>query len=326
MGLRTINHVRYYEHRSDLFAIWDLTDIHLGHAGCDEAMLDADIAAIAADPNAYWIGGGDYIDAIPRLGDKRYSEASYAKWLHGETDVVGLQVERITSKLAPIAHKCLAMRRGNHEDSILTHYDRDVYREIVRGVATAARCEMRDIALGAEGFVHLRFRRGKPGAFGGVTSLVIYCHHGAGGGRKRGGDALRMEEILLQYRADIVIMGHRHKSMIFPVEEVIPSGRGVQLKDRLGIWGGSYLHTYIDDSGRDIPADNYPQKKHLPPTKVGMVPVVVKPDVMGLFPVLVTGGMTAAQVIAAMRGVQPTPPSEPLVLPVRRGVRLLDAA
>ncbi len=323
MGLRTLNHTLYYPSRQELFVIWDLTDIHLGHAACDEAMLDADIEAIASDPNAYWIGGGDYIDAIARKGDKRYSEHSLAKWLHGELDIVGLQVERITKKFAPIAHKCLGLRKGNHEGALLDYNDRDVYREIVRGVAQAAKCEMRDLALGLEGFVQVRFRRGTPKQYGGSTSLMIYCHHGAGGGRKRGGDAIRMEEVLLQYRADLVFMGHRHKAMTFPVQEVVPSGKGVKLKDRLGVWGGSYLHSYIDDDRREIPAENYPQKIQLPPTKVGMVPILIKPDVMGITPIMATGGITAAGMLAAMRGQgDAPPPSEPKlhVIPKSQGI------
>jgi hypothetical protein len=207
LGLRTLSHTLYYTSRAELFTLWDLTDIHLGNAACDEALLDADIEAILADPRAYWIGGGDYIDAIPRKGDRRYSETSLARWLYGEVDVVGLQIDCLVRKLAPIASKCLGLRSGNHESKVLDDYDRDAYREIVRGVATAAHKEMRDLALGIEGFVCLRFRRGTPEHYGGSTTLVVYCHHGAGGGRKRGGDALRMEEILLGYRCDVVFMG-----------------------------------------------------------------------------------------------------------------------
>jgi len=321
--MRTLNHTLYYPGRGTLFTFWDLTDIHLGHAACDEPMFRADIAAIAADPFAYWIGGGDYVDAIPRKGDRRYSETSIARWLWGENDPVGLQIERMVDLLRPIAPKCLGLRSGNHEGLILDAYDRDVYREIVKGVATAAGREMRDLALSIEGFVRVRFRRGTPDSFGGVTTLTIYLHHGAGGGRKRGADALRMEETLLQYDADLVFLGHRHKAMAFPLQVVCAAGRGVRMRDRLGVWGGSYLHPYLPDD-RDIPADNYPQRKHLPPVRAGMVPVLVKPDVLGLTPVLAAGGATAAEMLAALRGGPEPPGGEPRTLPlhlVRAGER-----
>lgn len=297
--MRTINHTLYYPSRSTLITLWDLTDIHLGHAACDEAALQQDIATIAADPFAYWVGGGDYIDAIPRKGDKRYSEASVARWLWGVNDIVGAQIDRLVELLSPIAPKCLALRSGNHEAAVLDAYDRDVYREIVRGIAAASGREMREIALNIEGFVRLRFRRGKPESFGGTTLLTIYMHHGAGGGRKRGGDALRLEETLLLYDADLVFMGHRHKAMAMPMQVVCPSGRGVRMRDRLGIWGGAYLKPYLPDD-RDIPADHYPQRKHLPPTRVGMVPVLVKPDTLGLMPVLTNGNASAAGMLAAI--------------------------
>ena len=288
--MRTINKVIYYPSRSNTITLWHLTDMHIGHAGCDESLLKSDIAAIAADPFSFWGGGGDYGDFIPRKGDKRYRETSIAPWLQGKNDVCGRQIERFRELIAPIADKCLYMLMGNHEDTQLTYYDRDVYLELCRAVADQSGREIRDIALGWEGFTVLKFRRGKPKAFGGTSKIVVYAHHGAGGGRKQGGHALRLEETLLTYDCDIALLGHRHMRMVVNKHSVRPSGNGVKIRERIGAYCGSYLNTYLPPDEDGYPVGNYPQAVQLSPTTVGCVPIVIKPDCKRVLPLLTNGG------------------------------------
>lgn len=289
--MRNLTYTLYYPSRSDVFTLYNLTDVHIGHAATDEKMFEADIQAIANNPNAYWGGGGDYIDAIARKYDPRYRETSLAPWLRGRADPIGKQIDRFVEMVTPIAHKCLWLLTGNHEDAVLHHADRDVYREIVRGVASAAGKEMRELALGWEGFVTLKFRRGTKGNYGGTRRIVIYTHHGAGGGRKQGGHALRMEETLLTYEADLVLLGHRHVRQVVTKTRITPNGKGVKLMEHVGVWGGSYLGPYIEDSDDGFPQDNYPQFKQLSPTSPGIVPVVIKPDIRKVMPIVTNGSV-----------------------------------
>lgn len=302
--MRTLKHYLYYPSRSNNFTLWHLTDLHIGHAACDERQLQADIDAIASDPYAYWGGGGDYIDAISRKGDKRYAESSFAPWLHGKPDPIGKQVERVVGMLSPIAHKCLYLVTGNHEDAVLQYADRDVYREIVKGICNASKTngvhrEMRELAVGWEGFIQLVFRRGEVGNYGGTRTVTLYTHHGSGGGRKQGGHALRLEETLLTYECDLALVGHRHIRQIVNVRTVRPSGKGVEFHERVGVFGGSYLGAYIDEDSDGMPIGNYPQYKQLQPTTVGVVPVIIKPDIPRITPIVTNGN--AGELIRLMR-------------------------
>lgn len=289
--MRTIRHTLYYPSRSNLFTLYHMTDVHMGHAACDEDMLKRDIEAIKNNPRAYWGGGGDYGDFITRKGDKRYRETTIAPWLRGKNDVCGRQVERLVELFGPIADKCLYLLKGNHEDSVLSYYDRDVYLEFARGIAQAAGKEIRDLALGWEGFIVLKFRRGKEGKgnYGGTSRVVIYAHHGAGGGRKQGGHALRMEETLLTYQSDLVLLGHRHIRQQVTKDVIAPSGKSIKYHNRVGVWCGSYLGSYIPPDETGFPADNYPQFKQLSPTTAGIVPVIIKPDVRRVMPIVTNG-------------------------------------
>lgn len=110
--VKVITHKLPYSGPSAQFAIWHLTDLHLGAAACDEKLLQAHINEIAADDNARWIGGGDFIDCIARVGDKRYDEDAMAGWVRGKKDVVGLEARRFVELVTPIAHKCLGLVEG----------------------------------------------------------------------------------------------------------------------------------------------------------------------------------------------------------------------
>lgn len=281
----------YTPSRSVWRKLYHLTDVHLGHAACNEKLFRQDVERIANDPLAMWGGGGDYIDAIIHK-DPRWRASSVARWLAGKTDIITRQVERFCEMVSPIADKCLYLTKGNHEDMLLKYHDRDAYREIVRRIADMKHCDMRTLALGWEGFIVLTFRRGTRDSYGGTRRLTIYTHHGAGGGRRKGASGLRAEEIMWTYEADLYLLGHRHNRDAYTKQIIKPSGRGVAYHNRVAVWCGSYLDPYNPDSD-DIPRDSYQQSMQLLPITAGTVPILIKPDVPLATPVLANGPVGA---------------------------------
>ncbi|MDZ4768374.1 MAG: metallophosphoesterase [Chloroflexota bacterium] len=282
-----VRHVEYTS-KPQLFRLWHLTDWHLGARACDEALLERHISMIAADPHALWIGGGDYIDCVARKGDKRYEEATQAAWLRGENDVIDAQCERFFKLVAPIADKCVALVNGNHEHNALRYYDRDVYKHLVRGVARMTGREMNTLAIGIGGFVVLRFmRKSKQSDAAAYWSMHIFAHHGAGGGRLAGGDALSLERTLGDYAADLVLLGHRHKHRVVNRNIVEPTDQGARVVKRVGVMSASYLRSFILDD--DFVVTTYPEHLLLPATEVGAVPIVVAPGQRDFF-VVTSGG------------------------------------
>jgi hypothetical protein len=289
--MRSLHSTLYYPSRSNTFRLYHITDTHIGHRGCDEHLFRETVAAIANDELAYWGGGGDYIDAIPRKGDKRYRESSLAPWLHGVDDTVKREEDRFLDIIKPIAHKCLYLAKGNHEDAILSYYDADPYRHIVERIAEWSGRKVDELALGWEGFVTITFRRGTSENYGGSWKMSVYTHHGAGGGRKAGGHALRLEEMLLTYDADVVLTGHRHIHQVVSKQTVAPNGRSCKIRQRIGMFCPSTLASYLDADDDGLPRDNYPEMKNLPPTSVGIAHIDIKPDVRQI---VVPIGMTTA--------------------------------
>lgn len=302
--MRVLRKTLYTPNRSQLWILYHLTDVHLGNAACDEKLFRADVQAIADDEFAIWGGGGDMIDGIGRRGDRRYREDTLAKWLHGETDVIDMQIQRFLDIIRPIAHKCQYFLTGNHEDDLLAAKPpRNAYLEMLRGIANIGNIKIHDIACGWEGVVELRFRRGTPEKWGGTSRVLIYTHHGAGGGRKKGGHALRMEEVLDTHQCDIALVGHRHHRDSINKAYMAVRGGKVRWDERHGVWGGSYLMSTLPSKSQ-APPSHYPQKKQLPPQVQGIVPIIIKPDAGMIMPVTASGPNAArdARLLAGRNG------------------------
>lgn len=186
------------------------------------------------------------------------------------------QVDYISEMLRPIAPKCLALVKGNHEEDAVNHYDRDVYWSIVRNIASFAGKQPYELALGVEGFIVLDFRR-RPGGGNGhsLYRLTIYTHHGAGGGRLPGGHALALGRVLGDYECDLALLGHRHVKQM--VSKIVVTSKGT--REAVGMFVPSYLQSYLPPRKVNKKITNsYAQMKMLPPTPIGTMPIHIYPD------------------------------------------------
>ena len=258
--------------RGDTFRIVPLGDVHIGARACDEKRLRNVVQSIADDPNAYWIGMGDYCDFI-NPSDPRFSAGSLAKWITvGDfVDLAKAQRERFNDIVAPIANKCLALVEGNHETAITRHYERHIYGEIVSGIKEAAGLDANTkLAMGYGGYLILRFYRSAERKA--QTTIKIKLHHGFVGGKLAGAKALNMQRMLVWNDCDIMLMGHSHNTgvQIEAVERVV--GKKVMSVPRYGAYTGTFLASYSNDA----PA-TYSEVKGYFPMPVSGVEVLLRP-------------------------------------------------
>lgn len=277
--MRTL--VQTIEHRSrnDTFTIYPLFDIHLGAEACDEKLLERTIEEIRADPHAYVILGGDNINAITR-GDRRSNEYERASWLRGEEDTAGMERDRLIKMFAPVAHRILAVVDGNHEQSVL-HWDhRNIYWEIVAGLADVGGQLPEDIGMGIEGFLVLRFARSGGNSTPSIRRRVFYLHHGWGGGRKKGGKVNKLDDLMATYQADLYLMGHVHE-IAHIARTVVSPGTGkaqdCKVKERHGLICGTFLRSYLERGPNGMPRNTYAQNKGYSPAPVGHPKIRITP-------------------------------------------------
>lgn len=271
--MKTVRHQIDYSSALDTFRLYHLTDWHVGARAFNEKLFKQHVRQIAEDERAFWIGGGDYIDAVCQVGDKRYKPETLAPWVLGKTDLMTAQADYAVELVKPIAHKCLGLVEGNHEWTARNHYARDIYAYIVRRIADSANVQPGALALGAGGFVLLSFTRATGSTKANHWRMRIFAHHGYGGGRLPGGHALTLGRALADYEADLILMGHRHVLSVVP--KVIQRHNGPFT--RFGVFMPSYLESTLPPDADGMPIDTYPELMGLPATPVGAFPIVVTP-------------------------------------------------
>lgn len=271
--MKTITRRLTYSSITEKFTLYHLTDWHVGAKAFNEKLFKCAVREIEENPNAFWIGGGDYIDGICHVGDKRYKPETLAKWALGETDLMSVQADYAVALVKPIVRKCLALVEGNHEWTARNHYSRDIYAYIVRQIAQMAGVEPGSLALGAGGFVLPTFARVSNGTAANHWRLRIFAHRGYGGGRLPGGHALTLGRALADFEADLVLMGHRHVLSVVP--KVIQRHNGAFT--RYGVFMPSYLNSTLEPRPDGMPVDTYPELMGLPATPVGAFPIEIWP-------------------------------------------------
>lgn len=246
-----------------------LGDVHLGAAACAEKDFKEMVDYIANKDNAYWIGMGDYCDFI-NMSDPRFDPASLASWIKVSDlkNLATVEKERFIEMVKPIAHKCLALVRGNHEDVIQRFYEYDIYNAIVTDVKRNGGFHQSEkLGIGTYGWLIIKSYMGKDKAGGASRNVKINLHHGFTGGRLTGAKALNMQRWLWSHNADLVIWGHSHNKLIQDeaVEDVNQAGDVITIQ-RKGIICGTFM------SSTEKNSNTYAEKKGYMPLPVGGIP------------------------------------------------------
>lgn len=257
--------VLHYESPAERFNIIPMGDIHLGNVGCDVRRLKDLVRWIANKDNTYWLGMGDYIDAInytdprfdPKTVDKRYLAA-------GDLDkMIQMQINDLIDILEPIADKCLGLHRGNHEEKIRREYHYDILYELWRGLCLNGTAMLYDAAL-----TRLKFVRGRH-----VTKVDIFSAHGNVGGRKGGNKINRLEDLMGYFDADIYLLAHSHIKVAEVKTTLYFDNRGnLRQKKRILAVTGCFLKSY--EKGKT----SYAERFLLPPNDLGVIKIMISPE------------------------------------------------
>jgi hypothetical protein len=162
----------------------------------------------------------------------------------------------------PIADQGIAVLTGNHDEYIAKEYGDRVSR-LARDLDVPY--------LGYSGFVVLKLDAGAA-----RRSYIIYLHHGAGGGRKLGAKAIRMQELSAKFVADIYLVGHNHtyQSHVDRIVAVKSSGlRYPKITDgnRYYVAAPAYFDSYVPNNGT-----NYAERGQLYPQPTGKVRLIFR--------------------------------------------------
>ena len=183
--------------------LYGIGDLHLSDPHNDYKRCAMIVEQIRKDPYAVAVLNGDIMNTAVAGGksDIYDEKANPDQTLD---DAVGL--------FKPIAEKIIGVSPGNHELRIWQQSGFDTTRQLAERLGVVDKYH-RDGVL-----VFLRFgetqnerTRRRPQWYS------IYATHGRGGGKKVGGKANRLEDMLGIVDADIYIHSHTHQPMVFPL-------------------------------------------------------------------------------------------------------------
>lgn len=245
------------------FYLIPIGDIHEGNIGSCERTLEERIDWIEKTPNVFWIGMGDYIEAI-NYTDERFDIKSVARKYRdtGNIDImVQLQIDCIAKKFDRIKHKCLGLHRGNHEEKLRGLHQYDVIYELWRRLKVR---QLYDTAI-----TRLRFvTKGNRWS----VSFDIFSCHGNVGGRKSGAKANRLEDLMAGFEADVYLMGHAHTKTVATTNRLyIDQAGNVKSKRKIGAVTGSFLRAY------NLHETSYIEKATFPPGDIGAIKIIINP-------------------------------------------------
>jgi predicted phosphodiesterase len=271
--VRLIDKLIKQKSRSEKFYLYVLGDTHIGARNCAESYLRRLIRKIQDEPNALWLGGGDYIDAIKPQDSRRFTPEALPDWiLEGDADTVRARLldivrqerDRFWLMVEPIKDKCLGLIRGNHESALTKHYNEDPHEWL---------CEALEVPdLTDCSFVRLRFRRQKA-----IQTIVVFICHGFGGGRSAGAEPNHLSRLAASKDADLVLRGHSHTFHILPPIVKLGVPRQGQLPEecyarytRAGNWG-AWLRSYA--AGKQT----YDSAACYPPRSLSTLEIILEP-------------------------------------------------
>ncbi len=180
------------EIESPTFTLYPIGDFHYGSEQCDVDFIKRVIKEIQHNPNAKWVGMGDFIEnAIPGSpGD-----------IHSQTVPPGQrQMDDICELLLPIADKGLFLIAGNHEARSRRN----------TGIIPEQYISLK-LNIPYKGFSCLARFSLFQSTSQQYRSCIAYFHHNCGGGYTRGGKVNKAEQLrLLVPTADAIFAGHFH--------------------------------------------------------------------------------------------------------------------
>lgn len=156
--------------------------------------------------NAGWIDIGDFFCAMGGRADPRRVKHGVARPEHAlANDYFDSLVRHGAEFLAPHAHRCICLGRGNHEQTVLKNQETDLTERLAERMRMMTRAPV--FTTGYGGFVHFRALYGKT-----HYTLTMALYHGSGGGGMMTFDTLRVRrQASFQPDADVLACGHVHE-------------------------------------------------------------------------------------------------------------------
>jgi hypothetical protein len=241
-------------------------DAQVGVEASDIGRLKKHIAWGFHQKNALFLGMGDYVD-MASPSNRRTLKAS------------GLY-DTVTDALQAKAHEDIYEFLG------ATGYTKGAWLGLLQGhhyMENVEESKTSDMViaealgapfLGDSALVRIVFDKHKD-VDGLPVKADVWCHHGRGGGASVAAPINYLEKIARGFDADIYLMGHQHKKIAAPIDEIYYSRSGQILHHtKILACTGSFLKGYLGGSTSEGRAGGtYVEKGMMTPVSLGGIAI-----------------------------------------------------
>lgn len=211
---------------------------------------------------AWFLGMGDYIDFLSPSNRQRLRGAALYDTAEDVIDdkALELTMELYETHLKPTKGRWLGLLEGHH------------FTQLKTGDTTDMRlCQMLDTKfLGTSAYIRLQFRQQTE-----RHSLIVWAHHGAGGGSKAAAPVQKLENIAPYWDADVFVMGHMTKQAMASINRISSRWNGNGSPDLIHrkimlVGAGGFSKGYVEHARQgQVPRGGYVEQRLLNPAALG---------------------------------------------------------
>jgi len=203
-------------------------DTHLGSKQAAVESWHTSNEIVKADPLAFDFGMGDYVDSIVAK-DKRYDPFNRDPNFESIDDAFSF----FEDNYSPLKDKSGGLLVGNHEWKLIQYSEMNEIRKICK--------RLKIPYLSFSTLIKFNFPNGK--------ALTGFLAHGAGGGRKVGGKANRLDEVKGKFPdVDFVVYAHTHEIFTRAVPVLYLKDDKLVSRTIHMASSGSFLRNYVPDT------------------------------------------------------------------------------
>jgi hypothetical protein len=236
-----------------------ISDAHIDNAHADRQMFDRHMRQ-CRERGAQWISNGDFLCCMQGKWDPR-SDTSACRPEHREGRYLDSVVTTTADYIAPHADMALLFAPGNHETAIKRRHETDMNERLVEAAKarnTACHAYAGSYANWVRFLVRGKVRRQ---IFG--NSIVMYMHHGYGGGGPVTRGTIQTSRMAVYLPdADLIWTGHTHDEWIMPIQRARLSLHGRPYLDRvLHVRSPGYKDEFSEQNGWAVEKGMPPKPK-----------------------------------------------------------------
>ena len=208
-----------------------VSDAHIDNAHADRKLFDKHMRQ-CRERGAKWLSNGDFLCLMQGAWDIR-KDTSACRPEHQQGRYLDAVINTTADYVAPHADMALLFAPGNHENSVKKRHETDMNERLVEALRHRRPADCQAYAGKYANWVRFLVRnKSRRQLVGG--SVVMYMHHGYGGGGPVTRGTIQTSRMAVYLPdADIIWTGHTHDEWIMPIQRARLSPHGRPYLDRV---------------------------------------------------------------------------------------------